>query len=350
MHKTERFARFQRVKQSPYVMPILTVLQWFNCLLMPFRFTNRKVKLLDHSGLTDLMLDAKPGYVAFSRVRSVDDITLQTGAGFAKCLVSYRGVPQIKQEIFEERLQSHSWPETSDRKHSLTMNFPSRARCKTKPNALCNCVRWHELQKLWYNKNKWQGKELPVLKRKTHNRGSKETNSFKGPSGRKRPKLKQEPKRPNLEEKKVRIVNRSKLLKKESEIICPLPITVKSWWDLGLSWNLRLFIEPNWSLTITRKCTMFKGYQYEIDFEPTAYSTIKCIECINHDLSHTWSLILWNINQKIFLPWCGSLRLTFVRFLRAPWQNSPKNKSHVDVVWPFYPPNQVKTSQTICIG
>lgn len=84
--------------------------------------------------------------------------------------------------------------------------------------------------------------------------------------------------------------------------------------DLKLMKPQAYLSETKPALTVIKKMHHVQGRQYEIDFEPTAVSTMLKMHLKVHqtnDLSHTWSLILWNINQKDILP--DGVSVTFVR-------------------------------------
>lgn len=84
--------------------------------------------------------------------------------------------------------------------------------------------------------------------------------------------------------------------------------------DLGIMKPQSYLSETKPTLTVIKKMNKLQGRQYEVENEPSAYSTILKFTLKVHqtnDLSPSWSLILWNINQKDVLP--EGVQATFVR-------------------------------------
>jgi hypothetical protein len=84
--------------------------------------------------------------------------------------------------------------------------------------------------------------------------------------------------------------------------------------DLGLMKPQSHISETRPTLTVIHKMNHLSGRQYEIENEPTCVSTVLKFVLKVHqtnELSESWTLALWNINQKDILP--EGVTLTFVR-------------------------------------
>lgn len=139
-----------------------------------------------------------------------------------------------------------------------------------------------------------------MVKQKTTKKAPKKKVSKKTTKKNTKPTKKSNRRAKNVPKKKIKVFvptnNRDKLV------------------DLKLMKPQSYLSETKPTMTVIKKMTRIGGNQYELDHEDACVSTTLKLVLKTHqtnELSESWSLALWNINQKDILP--DGVKLTFVR-------------------------------------